>query len=126
MTLRIELDERTTDELAQLARGKEIAPAELAKEAIRSYLREEARRAMTAEIDAFTALHPQLLATIPGQFAAVHQGELVDHDVDQMALLRRIERTQRPSALSGSHSAHPSGETGSRDHPSRPLPQDRV
>jgi hypothetical protein len=32
MTLRIELDERTTDELAQLARGKEIAPADLAKE----------------------------------------------------------------------------------------------
>jgi hypothetical protein len=46
---------------------------------------------MTAEIDAFTALHPQLLATIPDQYAAVHQGELVDHDVDQMALLHRIE-----------------------------------
>lgn len=91
MALRIELDERTTDELEQLAQGREMAVADLAKEAIRVYLREEARRVMDAEIDAFTLLHPHLLATIPGQFAAIYQGKLVDHDADQIALIRRIE-----------------------------------
>ena len=28
---------------------------------------------------------------MPGQFATIHQGQLVDHDVDQMALFQSIE-----------------------------------
>jgi hypothetical protein len=91
MALRIELDKRITNELEQMAQVRHVDPADLAKEAIRTYLREEARRAMTAEIVAFKHLHPELLATIPGHFAAVYEGKLVDHDIDQLALLRRIE-----------------------------------
>lgn len=77
--------------MAQLARARAVEPSALAGEAIRSYLRTEARRAMAQEAEAFRRLHPNLLTTIPGEYAAIYQGELVDHDADQLILFQRIE-----------------------------------
>jgi post-segregation antitoxin (ccd killing protein) len=90
-TVAIGLDEKTAHELAQLARVRAVEPSALAGEAIRTYLRSEARHAMEQEAEAFRRLHPDLRATIPGQYAAIYQGQLVDHDVDQLALFQRIE-----------------------------------
>ena len=39
----------------------------------------------------FGACILKLLKTMPGEFAAIYQGQLVDHDVDQMVLFQRIE-----------------------------------
>ena len=66
-------------------------PSALANEAIRAYLRSAARDDMEKEAEAFRRLHPDMLATIPGQYAAVYRGQIVDHDVDQLALYQRIE-----------------------------------
>ena len=71
--------------------ARAMAPSALAGEAIRAYLHAEAQRAMEQEAEAFRRLHRDLLGTIPGQFAAIYQGQLVDHDPDQLAVLRRIE-----------------------------------
>ena len=90
-TVAIGLDEKTAHDLVQLARVRAVEPSALAGEAIRTYLRSEAQRAMEQEAEAFRRLHPELLATIPGQYAAVCRGQLVDHDVDQLALYQRIE-----------------------------------
>ncbi len=49
------------------------------------------QRDIEQESDAFKRLHPELLKTMPGEFAAIYQGQLVDHDVDQMVLFQRIE-----------------------------------
>lgn len=87
----IGLDKKTAHDLAQLARARAVEPSALAGEAIRSYLRTEAQHAMEQEAEAFRRLHPELLATIPGQYAAIYGGQLVDHDPDQLVLLRRIE-----------------------------------
>lgn len=43
------------------------------------------------EAEAFRRLHPELLKTIPDEFAAVFQGQLIDHDADQLVLFQRIE-----------------------------------
>ena len=51
----------------------------------------EAQQAMEQEAKAFRRLHPQLLDSIPDEYAAVYQGRLVDHDPDQLALLQRVE-----------------------------------
>ena len=91
--LSITFDEPTTRQLEGLARSRSMDAATLAKEAIRSHLRTIRRAAMDREADAFVRLHPQLLATIPGEFAAIFRGELVDHDTDQLYLLSRIEKT---------------------------------
>ena len=90
-TVAIGLDQRTALELGQLARERAMDPSALANEAIRAYLRSAARDDMDQEAEAFRRLHPELLATIPGQYAAVYRGQLVDHDVDQLALYQRVQ-----------------------------------
>lgn len=46
---------------------------------------------MDEEAVAYRSLHPDLCATIPGHYAAIYRGQLVDHDVDQLALFQRIK-----------------------------------
>ena len=91
MVLTIGLDEKTSHDLEQIARVRAVEPVILAREAIRSFLRAETRRAIEQEANAFRQLHPELLTTMPGEFAAILHGQLVDHDVDQLALFQRIE-----------------------------------
>jgi hypothetical protein len=91
MVLTIGLDEKTSHDLEQIARVRAVEPVILAREAIRSFLRAETRRAIEQEANAFRQLHPELIRTIPGEFAAIRKGRLVDHDVDQLALFDRIE-----------------------------------
>lgn len=42
---------------------------------------------------AFQSLHPTLMQQYPGQYVAVQNGQLVDHDMDQVALYRRCRQT---------------------------------
>jgi hypothetical protein len=57
-TVAIGLDEKTAHELAQLAHARAVEPSALAEEAIRTYLRSEARRAIEQEAEAFRGLPP--------------------------------------------------------------------
>lgn len=91
MVLTIGLDEKTAHDLELIARVRAVEPVILAREAIRLFLRAETRRAIEQEANAFRQLHPELLRTMPGEFAAIIHGQLVDHDVDQLALFQRIE-----------------------------------
>lgn len=47
------------------------------------------RALMDHERQAFEAMYEDLLRQYEGQYVAVHQGQVVDHDTDQLALLRR-------------------------------------
>lgn len=48
------------------------------------------RGAMKAEIAAYEAMHVELVKQYLGQYVAMHQGRLIDHDVDPVALHQRI------------------------------------
>jgi hypothetical protein len=89
--LSIKLDDKTARELEWLAKERDIDPTSLAVEAIQAHVRTEAQRAMEQEGEAFRRLHPQLLDSIPGEYAAIYQGQLVDHDPGLLALLQRVE-----------------------------------
>jgi len=53
----------------------------------------EEEETVRRERDAFVTLHPTLLAQYPGEYVAICQGVLVDHDKDGLALsLRGHER----------------------------------
>lgn len=91
MVLTIGLDEKTSIQLEQMARIRSVEAATLASDAIRTFLRNEARRIIEQEAKAFERLHPELLRTMSGEFVAVHHGQVVDHDVDQLSLFRRVE-----------------------------------
>ncbi|HEX6385412.1 MAG TPA: DUF5678 domain-containing protein [Anaerolineae bacterium] len=49
------------------------------------------RPAMEQELAAFRAARQELLAKYEGQYVAVHQGQVVDHDKDRLALVTRVD-----------------------------------
>jgi len=87
----IKLNDKTARALDWLAKKRNTDPETLAIEAIEERIQTETRRSLEREAAAFRDMHAQLLMEIPGEYAAIYQGELVDHDQDMLALLERIE-----------------------------------
>jgi hypothetical protein len=48
------------------------------------------RRKIEAESSAFEAMKPQLLGKYAGQYVAIHNGKLIDHDPDLRTLHLRV------------------------------------
>ncbi len=48
------------------------------------------RAAMKREIAAYKAMHPELVKNYLSRYVAIYQGELVDYDIDPVALHQRI------------------------------------
>lgn len=63
----------------------------IAQEAIQRYIQAAAQQKMQEEITAYHDMHAHLLANYKGHYVAVHQGELIDQDVDQYGLYLRIQ-----------------------------------
>lgn len=47
---------------------------------------------MEREVAAFEALHPQLIASHLGAFVAIREGELIDADPNELALIERVRQ----------------------------------
>ncbi|MEZ4737400.1 MAG: DUF5678 domain-containing protein [Caldilineaceae bacterium] len=88
----IVIEDKLFAQLQRKAMGSGANIESLAHEAIQRYLQEEEEQKMQQEIAAFHDLHPALLQTFPGQYVAVHQGQVVDHDAEQLALYLRIRQ----------------------------------
>lgn len=46
---------------------------------------------MAQEEIAYRTMHPELMVRHPNQYVAIHQGQLVDYDTSEQALLDRID-----------------------------------
>jgi hypothetical protein len=53
---------------------------------------------MSREIAAYENMHSELITTHDGEFVAVFDGKLIDHDPDELALMRRID-TRYPNEV---------------------------
>lgn len=53
---------------------------------------DDGREAMLREVAAFRAMHPALYRDYCDQYVAIHEGRLVDHDPDSVALLKRVRQ----------------------------------
>jgi len=62
----------------------------LLDQAVREYLDRLAEQKIIAESEAFRAMHAELVQQYRGEYVAVHDGKVVDHDEDICALNRRI------------------------------------
>ncbi len=63
---------------------------DMVNEAVEHYLRERQRAKLDREIPTYEAMHPELRQKYLGQWVAVHNQKLVDHDSDGVALYRRV------------------------------------
>ena len=86
IVLRTDLRETLEKDAEQEARSVN----DLVNEAVEHYLRERQRAKLDQEIAAYEAMHAELRQKYLGQWVAVHEQKLVDHDRDGSALYRRI------------------------------------
>jgi hypothetical protein len=56
------------------------------------------REQMLREVEAYKMMHEQLVQQLLGQYVAIFQGTLIDHDSDPVALLQRIKQ-QHPDKI---------------------------
>jgi hypothetical protein len=62
---------------------------------VREHLEQLEEQKLEAEVQAFERMHPQLVKQYLGQFVAVHEGQIVDADVDFETLFLRLEKYLR-------------------------------
>lgn len=96
IALRPELRESLERDAALEARTVE----DLVNEAVARYVRDRQRDKLRRETAAYERLHSELARDHPGEWVAIHDGKLVDRDVDVSALYTRIRsRFGRTSVL---------------------------
>ncbi len=109
LTLQPELMEQ----LASVAVERSVMLDELLATAVRAYLRQVEREKIEAEAIAFRALHAKLVKQYLGQYVAIHNSAVIDHDQDfqtlharvrqrfgrQAVLLRRVEVEPEPTLV---------------------------
>ena len=89
----LSIAEETVTGLWQAADSLGITIEVLTDRAIRRYLRQEAERKIRGEEQHFRAQHARLLDEYAGQFIAMHEGQVIDSDTDELALYLRIYQT---------------------------------
>jgi hypothetical protein len=89
----IVLDPKWQEWLEESAKQEARSPSELVNEALQFYYQARQREKLSQEIAAYEAMHAELWRTLPGEWVAIHNQQLVDHDPDDVALYRRIRKT---------------------------------
>lgn len=89
-------------ELFQEGSGTEIENniSDVANDAIRKYMRDLERQALLREQEAFQRQHSELVGEYLGQYVAFHQGQMIDYDRDERALMIRV-RQRYPKKVIG-------------------------
>ncbi len=64
--------------------------SDLVNEAVSEYVFHLQQKKIEREAAAYEQMHPDLRERFLGQWVAIHDGQLVDHDSDRMALYRRV------------------------------------
>ena len=91
----LSIPEQTLSSLHQVADRLGESAEILADRAIHQFLRQIAERKVAQEEEYFQGQHTQLLQSYQGQYIAMHDGQVIDSDVDELALYMRI-RQQYP------------------------------
>lgn len=84
------ISEETAFGLNQVAGDMGTTVEALAGKAIRRFLREEAERKINCEEQHFHAQRTRLLEQYAGHYIAMHEGQVIDSDADELALYLRI------------------------------------
>jgi hypothetical protein len=88
--LTVTLKPDVAEQVRQLAKGAQTEADDIVDEALRSYLAQARREKLEAEARAFELQRTTLLALHPGEYVAIHSGQVIDHDPDVRALHLRV------------------------------------
>lgn len=86
----IDLSPHLLQQVERLAQWQKVTIETVAERAVSDYLDRLEWEKLEAEQAAFQAQLPALLATYPDQYVAIHEGQVIDHDVDLRALHSRV------------------------------------
>jgi hypothetical protein len=86
----LQIPETLARQIQEEATAEGIAVAALLENALRERRRRLQRAKLDAELAAWRAQLPEARARYRGEYVAVHEGSVVDHDPDLAALHRRI------------------------------------
>ena len=83
------------ERIERLAATREAPVAYIVQEALALAVDQLEVTADEAKMDledaAYQAMHPKLFEKFPGQYVAIHKGELIDVDENEMALYLRVD-----------------------------------
>lgn len=85
-------EQKLVEELEQVAAQQNTSAETLLNTAVSQFLYNKALRKMQTENQAFERMHNQLVTQYLGQYVAIHNCELIDHDTDLVVLRRRIRQ----------------------------------
>lgn len=88
----LSISQETQVQLKRLAEVRGETVEALAETAIREYLRQDTRQRLSQEIEAYRAMHTDLLHKYLNEYVAIYQGKVVGHDPDQNALYLRVRK----------------------------------
>lgn len=92
-TATIAIPEETVLSLKQIATDTGKSAEALADQAIQQFVRDVAERKIQQEEIHYRTQHAQLLLQYAGMYIAMHRGEVVDVDTDELALFLRVRKT---------------------------------
>ncbi|MCI0577703.1 MAG: DUF5678 domain-containing protein [Chloroflexi bacterium] len=95
-TATLTIDRETSLGLQQMAEAMGVSSSELAERAIRRFFRQEAEQKIEREEAHYRSQQTQLLELYEGRYIAMHEGEVVDTDADEVVLYLRV-RQKYPS-----------------------------
>jgi len=88
--LTVTLKPDVAEQVSQLAEAMQTEAEALVDQAVRSHLVQLRHEKIRAEAQAFEQQQPTLLARYRGEYVAVHQGQVIDHDPSLRTLHLRI------------------------------------
>lgn len=88
----IALQPDLVERVHRITKSKGTTVKDFVNQAVRERLEQLEDQKLKAEVQAFERMHPQLVKQYLGQFVAVHEGQIVDADVDFEALFLRLEK----------------------------------
>jgi glutamyl-tRNA reductase len=77
-------------QIENLAETAEVNAEMLVDKAVRAYLHQMQRQKIRAETELFNNQYEELRSKYMGQYVAIHQGKVIDHDPDLRTLHLRI------------------------------------
>lgn len=96
----IKLAPDIAEQITHLAEESQISTELFVDNALRKYLAHFRREKIRGETEAFNQQYMKLLTRFLGEYVAIHNGQVIDHDRDLRALhLRVFERLGRTPVL---------------------------